>query len=176
MFLISHYSQRGGPRAGSGAAVRQGLCAGCGRAWACAMRRGNCATRPAALPGAPTIVGRHKGHSSPWRCSGAPSSLPSTNLTSPALEHTRRSVCGLQKGEAVATPTTALNHTSSKQVSQRVRRRVCMAGDCKSALQCAASSTCRPLARSVRLCTAWVSKPVRGASKVNAWRARVIPV
>src|SRR6218665_1650426 len=115
----------GGPRGGSGAAVRAAICVAARARRPCAggWGRGWSASRPGA--GAPTWT--HRGQSGWWPdCGTAPPSVCERSSMTPAPEQISPSACGWSIGDAPATPMDMTTPASTKRTSQRTWRRVCI--------------------------------------------------
>ena len=129
----------GGPRGGSGAAVRAAMCAAGMGSRACAS---GCTSGSRVCNiggGAPMCT--HNGQSSVWLgMSCAPSSVLTTSLTAPDPRQINSTGLGWTKGDATATPIDNTNHASTRRASHRRLRRVCrgrggMWRDCRRPLR-----------------------------------------
>ena len=121
---IANQEMTGGPRGGSGAAVRAAMCAAGMGSRACAS---GCTSGSRVCDiggGAPTCT--HSGQSSVWLgMSCAPSSVLTTSLTAPEPRQINSTGLGWTKGDATATPIDNTNHANTRRASHRRLRRVC---------------------------------------------------
>ena len=115
----------GGPREGSGGAVRDAMCAATVGNNACERGEGCVSVVLNAGGSAATVA--HKGQSKVGEVEAELSTSPcTTSFMLPVLVHTMAIALGCTMGDAMVTPTDKANHTSTKRMMLVVLRRYCM--------------------------------------------------